>query len=136
MEAKGGCRCGAVSYTMVGEPKFQIHCQCNHCQKMTGAGHASIMIFSDEGFQLEGTPATFSYDADSNNTVTHHFCSECGAPLFNRNSQYSRAVYIMVGSMDDPSFFKPERVVYASSGQEWDKMDPALPSFEGMPTRR
>lgn len=85
---------------------------------------------------LEGSPNIFSYDADNGHKVTHHFCQKCGAPLFNLNSHFDQAVYVLVGSMDDPSVFAPERIVFASSGQKWDRMDPELPGFAGMPTRK
>lgn len=131
----GRCRCGEIRFTISGQPKFQVHCQCTDCQRTTGSGHAAIMIFNMADFVLDGESATFSYVSDDGNTVTHHFCRDCGAPLFNRNSQYDKAVYVMVGSLDDPSVFAPQRIVYASSGQAWDVMDPELPGFEGMPKR-
>ncbi|MEM8540828.1 MAG: GFA family protein [Pseudomonadota bacterium] len=136
MRISGGCRCGDISYQIDGVPKFQVQCQCVECQKLTGAGHASIMIFPEDAFTLEGSLKTFSYDAENDHTVTHHFCGECGAPLFNRNSYYDRVIYVLVGSMDDPSVFEPERIVFASSGQKWDRMDPELPGFAAMPTRK
>ena len=40
---------------------------------------------------------------------------------------------IRVGSLDDPSVFKPAFVVYTSRGHAWDLVDPALPSFPQMP---
>ena len=136
MKLSGGCRCGDVTYKIDGEPKFQVQCQCVECQKLTGAGHTSIMIFPEETLTLKGTPKAFSYDADNGHAVTHHFCARCGAPLFNLNSHYDSAVYVLVGSMDDPSVFEPERIVFASSGQKWDRMDTELPGFAAMPTRK
>lgn len=135
MKISGGCRCGGITYKIAGEPKFQVQCQCVECQKLTGTGHASIMIFPKDALTLEGSPATFDYEADNGHKVSHHFCQKCGAPLFNLNSHYDQAVYVLVGSMDDPSVFAPERIVYASSGQKWDRMDPKLPGFAGMPKR-
>ena len=40
---------------------------------------------------------------------------------------------ITAGSLDDPSVFKPQFVVYTSRGHAWDRVDPALPSFPKMP---
>jgi hypothetical protein len=40
---------------------------------------------------------------------------------------------ISVGSLDDPSVFKPAFVVYTSRGQKWDLVDPGLQSFPKMP---
>ena len=135
MTYRGGCRCGLVSYQISSAPKFQLHCQGVECQKLTGAGHASIIVFPKDGFSSKGRLKTYGYTADSGHKVTHHFCGECGSPLFNLNNHYSSAVYVMVGSLDDPAMFEPERIVFASSGQKWDMMDPSLPGFQGMPKR-
>ncbi|MEO0497138.1 MAG: GFA family protein [Pseudomonadota bacterium] len=132
---KGACRCGSVRFSLTGEAKFQLICQCTRCQEMTGAGHAPIMIFKDDGFDVDGEPAVHSYTAASGNIVTHHFCGECGSPLFNRNSEFASAVYVIVGALDDPSVFKPQRLIYTADAQPWDSAPSDIPSFEGMPTR-
>ena len=36
-------------------------------------------------------------------------------------------------SLDDPDRYKPEIVMWASAGQPWDYLDPALPKYEKMP---
>ena len=132
---KGSCRCGTVDFTVRGDAKFQLLCPCTRCQEMTGAGHAPIMIFKDDGFEVSGNLATHTYTASSGNTVTHHFCGECGSPLFNRNSQFASAVYVIVGALDDASIFQPQRVIFTADAQPWDSVPMHLPAFEGMPTR-
>ena len=34
---------------------------------------------------------------------------------------------VYVGTLDDPSGFKPQMVMFASRGHPWDHLDPALP---------
>jgi hypothetical protein len=41
--------------------------------------------------------------------------------------------FIRAASLDDPSRYKPQMVVWAKSGCAWDRTDPALPRFEKMP---
>jgi hypothetical protein len=38
-------------------------------------------------------------------------------------------------SLDDPSVFKPQAVLYASQGHAWDHLNPELPKFEKLPPR-
>lgn len=84
---------------------------------------------------IEGVPATHNYVSAAGNTVTHHFCDACGGPLFNRNSKFDNAVYVLVGSLKDASSFAPQRVIYTNEAQPWDHVNPDLPSFPAMPTR-
>jgi len=34
---------------------------------------------------------------------------------------------VYVGTLDDPSGFKPQLVMFASRGHDWDYLDPAVP---------
>jgi hypothetical protein len=38
-------------------------------------------------------------------------------------------VFVRVGSLNDPSRFTPQMVVFAESGHTWDHLDPSLPKF-------
>jgi len=57
------------------------------------------------------------------------FCSNCGSPLFVRPSAWPELIVITAGTLDNPSLFKPEMGIYASSAQPWDFMNPALPKY-------
>ena len=46
--ATGGCACGAVTYTISGEPKTMVQCHCNDCKKATGTGHISLAFFTED----------------------------------------------------------------------------------------
>jgi hypothetical protein len=37
-------------------------------------------------------------------------------------------------SLDDPSVFKPAAVTWTSTGHAWDFLNPAIPTFEQMPS--
>jgi len=39
---------------------------------------------------------------------------------------------VYVGTLDDPSGFQPQIVMFASRGQSWDHLDPALPRIPDM----
>jgi hypothetical protein len=39
---------------------------------------------------------------------------------------------VYVGTLDDPSGFRPQIVMFASHGHSWDHIDPALPRIPKM----
>jgi hypothetical protein len=41
--------------------------------------------------------------------------------------------FVRAASLDEPSGFAPQMVVYTASGCAWDHLDPALPRFAKMP---
>jgi len=71
--------------------------------------------------------------ADSGNTVTRAFCPDCGAHLYLQVSTRPDLVGIRVGSLDDPSWFRPTAHIFTQSAQPWDYLDPSLPAYPAYP---
>lgn len=129
----GGCACGAIRYEIAAESMFEGHCQCRDCQRTTGAGHSSMMGFPAAAMKLTGAPKFRDAKADSGNVTSRGSCPTCGSFVLGKFSGMPDAVAITAGSLDDPGRFKPQMVIYASRGQAWDHVDPALTRFPGMP---
>jgi len=53
--------------------------------------------------------------------------------LFIRVSARPEIVGLRVGSLDDPSGFRPEADIFVKSAQPWDRMDPDLPKHQTYP---
>ncbi len=123
---EGGCACGAIRYEVRAESGFSMHCQCRQCQRITGSGHASQFMVAKEAVTLHGTPAYYEYRADSGNRVHSGFCPTCGSPLLKKTTGYPGMLFLHAASLDDPSLFKPQKVVWSASKQPWDYMDPNL----------
>jgi len=66
--------------------------------------------------------------AASGNTIARGFCPVCGSPLFNTMSGYPNVRGVHVGSLDDPSGFKPQKAVWHAEAQPWDFLDPDVPT--------
>jgi hypothetical protein len=129
----GGCNCGAVRYDIGAEPVMAGHCQCRDCQRESGTGHASQMAFPRAAAKVEGKATHWDKAAESGNIVTRAFCPKCGSPAYSLNSSMPDLFFIRAASLDDPTRYAPQMVVWASSGFAWDHLDPALPRFAKMP---
>jgi hypothetical protein len=129
----GGCACGAIRYEINAEPAMAGMCQCRDCQRATGTGHATAVMFPEPAVKLSGAPKFHAVKADSGNTVNRGFCANCGSPVIARSSGMPDVVTIAAGSLDNPAPYSPQMVVYNKRGHAWDKLDPALPKFEMMP---
>ncbi len=125
----GGCSCGAIQYSADEKPEFQIICQCRQCQRLTGTGHAPSIAVNTNSFRLTGELKYFDTISDDGNTVSHGFCPNCGNPILNKPATAPDKVFILVGSLADPSIFAPEFVVYSASGYAWDTVDPELKRY-------
>ena len=132
----GGCLCGAIRYESTAEPVMAGHCQCADCRRLTGTGHASFIFVPKGAFTLSREPVYHERRADSGNTVRRGFCGACGSPVIGDNSGWPDVYAVPAGSLDDPDVFKPRFVVYTSSRQPWDSVDPDLTAFPKMPPQR
>lgn len=130
---KGGCACGAVRYEFTGAPAMMGHCHCRACQRDSGTAHASHVAVPAETFKLTGPIKYWDSRADSGNLVSRGFCTECGSPVSSTNSGMQALAFIRAGSLDDPSIFKPQMVVWASMAPVWAGKDDSLPAFDRMP---
>ena len=128
----GGCCCGTVRYEIAADPIRGFQCQCRDCQRDTGSGHASVMVFPRAAMRVTGPITEILRTADTGAHKLKGFCGSCGSPLYNKPVSKPDMIGVYVGTLDDPSGFKPELVMFASSGHPWDHLDPALPKLQGM----
>lgn len=129
----GGCLCGAVRYESSAEPVVGGHCHCNDCRKTSGTGHGSHLGVPRPALQVIGEVKFFDAPTDSGNTVSRGFCPTCGSAIYSTNSAMPDLTFVRASSLDDLEVFQPQVVVYTKRAASWDKMDPSLPAFEGMP---
>jgi hypothetical protein len=132
----GGCACGAIRYECDAEPLLELNCHCRDCQCASGMAFAAIMRVPAAVFRVtKGTPKFHAVTGDSGNKVHRGFCPECGSPLFSHLSGMPDIVGVRVGSLDDPSRYRPVMDIFVTSAQPWDYMNPELPKFPGYPKR-
>lgn len=129
----GGCACGAIRDSIVGEPLFSNHCQCRDCQRESGGGHGSYATFARAGVTLTGDARHWDMVADSGKVKTRGFCTKCGVPVYLTFAAQPDIFTIRAASLDEPARYKPQAVTFVARGYDWDRLDPDVPKFVGMP---
>ncbi|MEI9996027.1 MAG: GFA family protein [Rhizomicrobium sp.] len=130
---EGGCRCGAVRYTVSAEPLAVMNCHCRDCQYASGGGFSTVAVVPAAAFAVtKGAPKPFTVTGDSGKEITRSFCETCGTPLYTQQPGSPLAI-IKAGTLDDPSWLTLGGALYTSSAQPWSHIDPALMQFEKMP---
>ena len=126
MEAaiEGGCACGAIRYAVTGETQFSIICQCRQCQHISGSGHAAQFAVAKADTRIAGAMKFFDQVADTGNTVSSGFC---GSPVAKQTTKLPELWFFHAATLNDPSSYVPEMVVFEASAQPWDRVDSALP---------
>ncbi len=110
------------------------HCHCLACQKLSGAGHTTGAMFSEDGIKIFGQPALYSLASEGGNTVTRLFCGTCGSPLFGKNTGMPGVMTVTLGTLDAPDEFVPQVAIFTRSRRAWDILDPSVATFDAQPS--
>lgn len=131
-ERSGSCLCGAVTYTVRGEPLTARTCWCRDCQRIASNGTVNA-IFPTASIAVTGTVAGHQRTAASGNMVTRRFCPACGAHLFADSTGRPGLTVVRLGTLDDPSSIRPGANIWTASAPSWACLDPALDDSPGQP---
>lgn len=130
----GGCLCGAVRYELSGPAQMELSCYCRDCQYISGGGPAHVMVMRSEDIKItEGEAAEYWTVSAKGRRVARLFCAKCGTPLFARNKKHPQYMAVKVGSLDDPSVFRPQANIWTKSAQTWHHLDAGISRFKENP---
>jgi hypothetical protein len=132
MAFSGGCGCGAVRYECSGEPMMMFECHCRDCQHASGGGYSAVVYLPAGALTFtKGEPRYFSTESLAGGKNKRGFCAECGSRICGGESE--QGIGVLAGSLDDPSWFRPQVHMHMADAQPWDAVNPAIPRFDGYP---
>ncbi len=109
---QGGCLCGDVRFSIVGEPDRVGICHCLDCRKHHGALFYAAAIFKRDAVTING---------ETNHYQGRHFCPKCGSSVF---AQTGDETEVHLGAFDQPNQFTPTYEIWCERRENW------LPPFE------
>ena len=76
----GRCRCGNVTYTISGEPVWNMSCHCNWCQTTSGSAFRTFVLFKEKDLEISGDSFSSYEDTttDHGRSMINQFCRNCG----------------------------------------------------------
>ena len=133
MTRTGGCRCGAIRYTLSAEPMATRLCWCRDCQYWALGNAAVNIMVPRAAVAVTGTPRHYDSVADSGNAMRRSFCGDCGTHLLSESSGNLLNMVVRVGTLDDAGGIAPTVVIWTASAPAWAQIDPSLQAFPGQP---
>lgn len=104
----GACLCGAVKFTLQGEPTRIGLCHCHDCRRTSGSAFAMFMVWQRSAFACTGPTKT--YEGRS-------FCQTCGSRVFSLRAEEAE---IMGGALDRaPTGFAPAYEIWTKRREPW-----------------
>lgn len=108
-EATATCFCGGVQIVFPTEQPGLVDtfvCNCSDCRKITASMFASNFIVDDSYRRFvrgEELLKIFSQNTtiETGNTMSNHFCSNCGTLMFRVSSGFPGKSIMRIGTIDD-----------------------------------
>ena len=136
VEQSGGCVCGKVRFTAIGEPLRVTICHCKWCQRRTGTAFGIEVVYDRDKINFVGeTVSIYRHHSDeSGRWLDMRFCQRCGGNLGLELELVPGIRTLPAGAFDDPSWITPDRYqfrhVYIRSRRVWPDLSPLVETYE------
>ena len=128
---EGRCGCGKVRYRLAGSPMFVHCCHCLDCQRQTGSVFVLNAIYELDRIELlSGDIEPVAMPTDSGRPHDVYRCKTCRTALWSDYGRRSRARFVRVGTLEDPSALSPDVHIFTRSKLPWLTLPPQVPHFE------
>ena len=126
----GGCRCGAVRYTVSAIVRNSI-CHCRDCQRSAGAPMVEWMLVDDAALVVSGETGVI----ETSPGAVRSFCAHCGTGLFYRNAAiFPAQVDVQTATLDEPEQAPPPSAqMQLAEARGWVKAIGTIEAFERYP---
>jgi hypothetical protein len=124
--AEGGCLCGAIRYSLSGQPSYSVICHCASCRRASGAPSVAWLTFDREQVEfVAGDPQSYR----SSPGVIRRFCGKCGSAVSYETAATPSTIDLSTASLDDPTAFPPTREVWVEDKLWWEAVNHALDHY-------
>lgn len=130
----GGCRCGAVRYTLTvaGVPATYA-CHCTICQRSTGSSFAHQMPVREDAMTVTGELKLVPMPTLTGGVSVQRYCANCLTRLFNTNAAWPGVAIVRAGTVDGSETLTPAFHIYISTKQPWITLPEGSRAFEEGP---
>ena len=130
----GGCRCGAVRYTLAIDDLPAVYCcHCRDCQTGTASAFAEQAPVRSELLRIVGPVVEHVFTTLSGSTSRHAACGTCHTRLYNANSALPDFVIVRAGSLDRSDDIVPCAHIWTRRKQPWIIIGEGVPQFAETP---
>lgn len=128
----GGCRCGAVRYTLAVDALPPTYaCHCHQCQKWTGSAFSLQALVPEAAITIGGPLATFERRTEDR-VSTQHVCGECHARIYNTNTRRPGLAVVRAGTLDESELLECRAHIFTATRQRWLLLPDDVPQWPEM----
>ena len=131
----GGCRCGAVRYTLALESLPRTYaCHCLDCQTWSGSAFSQQTFLPEETLTVTGPLSVYELATPSGRVSKQRMCSICHTRIYNSNSARPGVVVVRAGTLDQSDQLDAVAHIWVKRKQRWLGLPQDVPTWpEGAP---
>lgn len=116
----GGCRCGAVRYTVdrMALPAAYA-CHCTDCQTWSGSAFSTQFFVAEAQLEVAGAVVEYGFVNPMGRLSHQRFCPTCHTRLYNTNAARPGIVNIRAGTLDGSALLEVPLHIWTRSKQPW-----------------
>jgi hypothetical protein len=119
MALAGGCRCGAVRYTLdVGALPPSYACHCHQCQRWSGSAFSQQVMVPERAVAATG-PVLLHERRTGDRVSAQRVCGECHSRLYNTNTRRPGVAVVRAGTLDDSELLACVAHIFTGTRQRW-----------------
>lgn len=129
----GGCRCGAVRFSIVlGDLPPVYACHCHICQRATGSAFSLQALVPEARLTVTG-PVIVREIVIEDRTSVQRFCGTCYARVYNTNTGRPGLAVVRAGALDRSEEIECRAHIYTATKQRWFVIPVDTPSWPDSP---
>lgn len=130
MALTGGCKCGAVRYTLAVEAPPVYCCHCLTCQSWSGSAFSEQAVVPEAAIAATGPIIDYVCRNPSGATSYQHICGTCHTRIWNTNSARPGIAVVRAGTLDASDTLEPRAHIWVKRKQPWIVIADGVPTFE------
>jgi hypothetical protein len=129
-EIQGGCRCGAVRYTLALAALPRTYaCHCRDCQTWSGSAFSLQTFLPEASLSVTGPLAVYELTTPSGSISIQRMCAVCHARVYNSNSSRQGVVVVRAGTLDRSDELNVVAHIWVKRKQPWLKLPTNVPTW-------
>jgi hypothetical protein len=130
MTVGGGCRCGAVRYTLALDALPPTYaCHCTDCQTWSGSAFSQQAVVPEAAITVTGPVTIYELTPPSGRISRQRICAVCHTRIFNTNSARPGVAVIRAGTLDRSNELVVTAHIWTQSKQPWLELPEGAPAW-------
>ncbi len=136
-EIEGGCRCGAVRYTLAQDALPRTYaCHCLDCQTWSGSAFSQQAVVPEASLCVTGPLVVYQLVSPSGRVSSQRMCGVCHTRVYNTNSARPGVAVVRAGTLDRSDELDVVAHIWVKRKQPWLQLPQTVPAWsEGAPVQ-